>query len=120
MAKYRKKPLVIEAVQITESTFSNAHPNHEHIIGLIYNPVLKQVGIPTLEGTMIGSLGDFIITGVNGEHYPCKPDIFEKTYEKVVESESCFNCTHQDACYSSSEEERSGICEEYKKQEETK
>jgi len=38
-----------------------------------------------LEGTMNASLGDFIIKGVNGEFYPCKPDIFEKTYEFVIE-----------------------------------
>jgi hypothetical protein len=42
-----------------------------------------KVVIPTLEGTMLGAKGDFIIKGVNGEFYPCKPDIFEKTYEKV-------------------------------------
>lgn len=40
--------------------------------------------IHTLEGDMIASKGDWIITGVNGEHYPCKPDIFERTYEEVV------------------------------------
>ena len=39
--------------------------------------------IETLEGTMHASIGDYIITGVNGEQYPCKPDIFEKTYEPV-------------------------------------
>jgi hypothetical protein len=42
--------------------------------------------IKTLEGTMNGQAGDWIITGVNGEKYPCKPDIFEKTYEPVEES----------------------------------
>lgn len=44
------------------------------------NPVLK---IETLEGGMNASVGDYIIKGVNGEYYPCKPDIFEKTYEEV-------------------------------------
>jgi len=39
--------------------------------------------IPTLEGDMIASTGDYIIKGVNGEFYPCKPDIFKKTYEEV-------------------------------------
>lgn len=43
------------------------------------------VKIPTLEGTMEASIGDYIIKGVNGEFYPCKPDIFNKTYEKVTE-----------------------------------
>ena len=60
MAKYRKKPVVIEAYQTTQ-----------------------EMDIPTLEGVMHASIGDFIITGVNGEMYPCKPDIFEKTYEIV-------------------------------------
>lgn len=46
------------------------------------NPYLK---IETLEGTMKASVGDYIIKGVNGEFYPCKPDIFEKTYERVID-----------------------------------
>lgn len=62
MAKYRKKPVVIEAYQTD-----------------------KEIDIETLEGTMHASIGDYIITGVNGEQYPCKPDIFEKTYEPVSE-----------------------------------
>ena len=47
--------------------------------------LVKEEGltIHTLEGDMIASIGDYIIKGVNGEFYPCKPDIFEKTYEKV-------------------------------------
>lgn len=83
MEKFRKKPVVVEAVQITETTFNAPHPNPEHVIGVIYDPLKCQVEIPTLEGVMIGNLGDWIIRGVNGELYPCKPDIFEKTYEKV-------------------------------------
>lgn len=46
------------------------------------NPYLK---IETLEGIMKVSVGDYIIKGVNGEFYPCKPDIFEKTYERVID-----------------------------------
>lgn len=83
MPKFRKKPIVIEAVQITAATFDAPHPNPEHIPGLVYDPVLREVRIPTLEGTMTGLLGDWIITGVNGEHYPCKPDIFEKLYDRT-------------------------------------
>lgn len=60
--KYRKKPVVIKAYQTD-----------------------KEVIIHTLEGNMTASIGDYIITGVNGEKYPCKPDIFEKTYEPVEE-----------------------------------
>ena len=54
--KYRKKPVVIDAVRLS-----------------------RKVSIDTLEGTMIGNPGDWLITGVNGENYPCKPDVFEKT-----------------------------------------
>ncbi len=81
MTQYRKKPVVIEAVQITDATFDAPHPNPDHVRGVIYDPVKRQVEIPTLEGTMVGQMGDWIITGIQGEHYPCKPDIFEATYE---------------------------------------
>jgi hypothetical protein len=53
----------------------NVYPSYDNA-----KPVLK---IPTLEGEMMASIGDWIIKGVNGELYPCKPDIFAKTYEKV-------------------------------------
>ena len=59
--KYRKKPVVVEAYKTN-----------------------KEIVIHTLEGDMKASIGDYIITGVNGEKYPCKPDIFEKTYEAVT------------------------------------
>lgn len=88
MAKqYRKKPVVIEAVQFLDNperlcelskfiTTQDLRVNYEDP----ENPVLK---IETLEGVMNASVGDYIIKGVNGEYYPCKPDIFEKTYEEV-------------------------------------
>lgn len=60
MAKYRKRPVIIDAYQTD-----------------------KKIVIHTLEGDMTASPGDYIITGVNGEKYPCKPDIFAKTYESV-------------------------------------
>lgn len=85
MAKYRKKPVVIEAVQITDATFDAPHPNPDHVENVVYDPVTRQVYIKTLEGTMTGNMGDWIITGVQGEVYPCKPDIFEATYEAVNE-----------------------------------
>lgn len=81
MGLYRKKPVVIEAVQITDRTFDAPHPNPEHVAGVIYDPICRCVRINTLEGEMRGDLGDWIITGVKGEHYPCKPDIFLATYE---------------------------------------
>ena len=89
MEKYRKKPVVIEAVQLTRATHAAVV---SQIVAAGYNtstfskPPMRAVTgivIKTLEGDMEASFGDFIIKGVNGEFYPCKPDIFEKTYEKV-------------------------------------
>ena len=93
--KYRKKPVVIEAVQLNEY-LSNENPQWliEAIISKKISIIcesnitplkIKEAQIYTLEGIMTASLGDYIIKGVNGELYPCKPDIFEKTYEKVEE-----------------------------------
>ena len=85
MAKFRKKPVVIEAVQWTGAnhllpeTFmkdSGAYMSYDR-------KQLGEIMIPTLEGEMTASVGDWIIKGVNGEFYPCKPDIIEKTYEPI-------------------------------------
>ena len=79
--KYRKKPVVIEAVQYTGK---NSADIHEFAGDCVREPVgEKHLIIHTLEGDHECSLGDFIIKGVAGEFYPCKPDIFEQTYEKV-------------------------------------
>lgn len=59
---YRKKPVIIKAYQTD-----------------------KELDIPTLEGVMHASIGDYIITGIRGEQYPCKPDIFKDTYEEIIE-----------------------------------
>ncbi len=79
--KYRKKPVVIEAVQWTEDTADELGE---------FCPAAKIDGgadgslkIVTLEGTMRVDPGDWVIKGVQGEFYPCKPDIFEATYDKV-------------------------------------
>ena len=81
--KFRKKPVVIEVMQFTEENknkvfnfitctrFADRH-------GLANKPAII---IQTLEGDMRAELGDWIIKGVKGEFYPCKPDIFEATYE---------------------------------------
>ena len=87
--KYRKKPVIIEAIQFEDNS-DRIIEIHEFMGGdtirVNYedkdNPYLK---IETLEGTMKASVGDCIIKGVNGEFYPCKPDIFEKTYERVID-----------------------------------
>ena len=84
MAKYKKKPVVIEAVQYTKH-------NKDKLIeflGLSKEYNLDVLIIKTLEGDMKASYGDYIIKGVKGEFYPCKPDIFKETYEEVKEEET--------------------------------
>lgn len=83
--KYRKKPVVIEAIQFIDGPDS-IHKIDEFmgkINDLDFTGGKIKIAIETLEGVITASLGDYIIKGVNGEFYPCKPDIFEKTYEKV-------------------------------------
>lgn len=82
MKKYRKKPVVIEAVQFTGN---NVDEILEFAKDSFNNPSTSEIVIPTLEGNMMVSIGDYVIKGVNGKFYPCKPDIFDKTYEEVVE-----------------------------------
>lgn len=87
--KYIKKPVIIEAIQFKDNADcilaihefmgqETTRVNYEDRT----NPYVK---IETLEGTMRANVGDYIIKGVNGEFYPCKPDIFMKTYEEVTE-----------------------------------
>lgn len=87
MGRFRKKPVEIEAIQFDGS-------NHREVL-LFMDPSLNEnaaavsqsmqlpLVIPTLEGRMKVSVGDWVIRGVKGEFYPCKPDIFEATYEAV-------------------------------------
>ncbi|WP_121605524.1 hypothetical protein [Virgibacillus sp. Bac332] len=85
--KYRKKPVVIEAfkygIDDMPEWFKEACRNN--IITMIsqYAGEARWCEIETLEGTMTANEGDYIIKGVNGEFYPCKPDIFKQTYELV-------------------------------------
>lgn len=83
--KFRKKPVVIEAMQFTEDTMGQCFywMRGKHAVATAEDGGSGPpcVDIYTLEGTMRASLGDWIIKGINGEFYPCKPDIFEKTYE---------------------------------------
>jgi hypothetical protein len=72
--KYRKKPIVVEATQWFK------HGDHPAVTR---HPEPQLGFISTLEGMMLVIPGDWIITGVQGEHYPCKPDIFNATYERV-------------------------------------
>lgn len=95
MAKFRKKPVVIEAITFDElieygqATEGNVVYNIPWSFTYKGKPITHENDdcylIPTLEGTMKFNRGEMLITGVNGEIYPCKMDIFEKTYEKVEE-----------------------------------
>lgn len=77
--KYKKKPVIVDAVQFDGDNIF-VHP------AICRAPGENQPAfIDTLEGRHIVSPGDYVITGVKGEAYPCKPDIFEMTYEKVEE-----------------------------------
>jgi hypothetical protein len=81
MPKFRKKPVVIEA----EQWLGANHLDIADFIGVGDNYTFEkgEMIIHTLEGDMRASLNDWIIKGVKGEFYPCKPDIFEATYEAV-------------------------------------
>lgn len=78
--KFRKKPVVIEATQWFK------HGDHPEVMPMPRGYESATRGrIRTLEGPLEVTPGDWIITGIMGEHYPCKPDIFEATYERVEE-----------------------------------
>ena len=101
--KYRKKPVVVEAIQfkiIKEIPCKfgvHKETNSMEIAEFMRKPLevktipdgtprgKPSISIETLEGVMTAGIGDYIIKGVNGEFYPCKPDVFEKTYEAVDE-----------------------------------
>lgn len=94
MPKFKKKPVVIDAIHVTRGvvlggSYISGEPGKPNSVGterLVLtadgSSVKEFTGVvETLEGRMFFGIGDYIITGVNGEKYPCKPDIFEKTYE---------------------------------------
>ena len=93
MAKYRKRPVVIEAVQFDGTPAgANAVFDAFDIPGAKFEPLswnleYGSILIPTLEGDHRAIAGDYIIQGIKGEFYPCKPDIFAATYEPVEESQ---------------------------------
>jgi len=88
--KYRKKPIEIEAQQLLDDL-----RNHIALVQWIkgnggeayVSPLGSHITIVTLEGDMRADLGDWIIRGVKGEFYPCKPDIFEATYEPALRAD---------------------------------
>lgn len=145
--EYRKKPVVIDAFQ-WKGNFEGDFPdwfNEAHDKGIVkFHLGHQYLYIDTLEGTMTAYAGDFIIRGIKGELYPCKPEIFERTYEKVEEkidktlckqgdySKDCVICSNVKACliYRNKMEEKekneyykklatlppSGICKEFQVQ----
>lgn len=83
MPMYVKKPVEIEAEEVTED---NVEKLAQWCNGVVNNNDLtaeKSISIYTLEGIMSARVGDYLIKGVNGEFYPCKPDIFAKTYDST-------------------------------------
>jgi hypothetical protein len=102
--KFRKKPVVVEAVQLRWDTWNEMceHAGVGHLSdgkpegcyvdadGKVTQDANGRIGlhIPTPEGLMLGVEGDWIIRGIKGELYPCKPDIFAATYEPVEERPS--------------------------------
>lgn len=94
--KFRKKPVEIEARQFTKGSAPGIGYEIASWCGGRFNTDVKPsdptdvrytISIPTLEGVMTASEGDWIIRGVHGEFYPCKSDIFEATYERVADDE---------------------------------
>lgn len=92
--RYRKKPVEIEAIKWNGANIEECKQFTHDKAEYIYHDAAYKAGVAppsieiiihTLEGDMRVSVGDYIIKGVDGELYPCKPDIFQKTYEEVVE-----------------------------------
>jgi hypothetical protein len=89
--RFRKKPVEVEAMQFDGSPesadiiqeWASQEPIEVRSSTIIYQPEAQLLQIPTLEGNMTASPGDWVIRGVQREFYPCKPDIFEETYEGV-------------------------------------
>ena len=98
--KYRKKPIIIEAIQWNGKnkkeikSFCGDYATFVSVETFEYNEVVLEIMkynelitqskliIKTLEGELVAMQGDYIVKGIKGEFYPCKPDIFEQTYEK--------------------------------------
>ena len=83
MAKFRKKPVVIDAIQWTGKNWDAiaAWLTDAEKINVVLNLPQRKIHVITLEGPINASVDDWLIRGVKGEIYPCKPDIFEATYE---------------------------------------
>lgn len=94
MAFYRKKPVVIEAEQFTGKNIEKIirFIGEENLVAQEFDTDISkefptEIQIKTLEGVMTASQYDYIIKGIKGEYYPCKPDIFHKTYDPALDLE---------------------------------
>lgn len=85
MKRFRKKPVVVEVIQWTGENWDELSKWCPY--GLTQLTKNGLITIDTLEGRMYAIVGDYIIKGVRGEFYPCKPDIFEATYEETTDAE---------------------------------
>jgi hypothetical protein len=84
--KYRKKPVVVDAIRyLGTENYSDVCSFVGNELQVMHSNTDQIIIISTLEGDMRANEGDYIIKGVQGEFYPCKPDIFEETYEEVVD-----------------------------------
>jgi len=84
--KFRKKPVVVEAMRWDGTNYAGVVEFlGDDYLGASRGPGFDQIIIATLEGPITASLDDWIIRGVQSEHYPCKPDIFEATYEPATQ-----------------------------------
>lgn len=97
--KYRKKPVTIEAIQF-DGTPAGANEVFDafqipggKVVPNLHDLTRVTLTIPTLEGDHTANAGDFIIKGIKGEFYPCKPDIFAATYETI--EEHLAGCPHE-------------------------
>jgi hypothetical protein len=89
MKNYVKKPVVVQAVEYNGANKKEIEAFVEKKLDTVYTELKEplELKIPTLEGDMKASKGDYIIKGINGEFYPCKPDVFEKTYDVIENAE---------------------------------
>ena len=102
MGRFRKKPVEVEAWEFTREALKSTdswvrlYGNELHLISQYAGEVLY-IEIDTLEGTMRANLGDYIIKGIQGEFYPCKPDIFKATYEEIKQNFRRTLCQYKDS-----------------------
>lgn len=86
--KYRKRPVVVEAIQWTGKNYKDILEFAGKKI-VHYFQGVEVLMVRTLEGDMFASRGDYIVKGIRGEVYPCKPDVFQETYEEAGETSTC-------------------------------